>query len=290
MNTPYSRVHILPSLIDPEEVQRMGTLKNMTIIIKGGGDLASGVAWRLHHCGFKVLITEIETPLAVRRKVSFCEAVYEGVTEVEGVGASLIHSVEEAQRIWEQHRIPILIDPSCSAKDRVQPPVLIDAILAKKNLGTSLRDAPLVIALGPGFQAGTDAHFVVETNRGHRLGRVISEGTAEPDTGIPGSVLGHAADRVLRAPANGVWQNRLDIGDTVQKGDPVGTVGDTDVPASISGILRGLIHAGITVRKGLKIGDIDPRFERENCFTISEKALAIAGGVLEGILRVYGQA
>jgi len=266
----------------------MESLSDMMVIVKGGGDLASGVAWRLHHCGFKVLITEVEKPMAVRRKVSFCEAVYDGTTEVEDVQASLIQSPGEAKEVWQQKRIPVIVDPSCRCRNDLKPSALIDATLAKKNLGTSINDAPLVIALGPGFEAGKDANFVVETNRGHRLGRLIMSGPAEPNTGIPGSVLGHAADRVLRAPADGIWQNRLDIGDTVKQGDLVGTVEGTPVKAAINGIIRGLIHPGITVSKGLKIGDIDPRFERENCFTISEKALAIAGGVLEGILRIYG--
>jgi xanthine dehydrogenase accessory factor len=266
----------------------MERLSDIVILVKGGGDLATGVAWRLHHCGFKVLVTETETPMAVRRKVSFCEAVYDGATEVEGVEALLIQSPEDAEGVWKQNRIPVIVDPSCNCRNGVKPSALIDATLAKKNLGTSIKDAPLVIALGPGFEAGIDAHFVVETNRGHRLGRLIMEGSAEPNTGVPGSVLGHTSDRVLRAPADGVWQNRLDIGDTVREGNLVGDVEGKPVIASIDGIIRGLIHPGIPVTKGLKIGDIDPRPQRENCFTISEKALSIAGGVLEGILRVYG--
>ena len=266
----------------------MKSLSDMVILVKGGGDLATGVAWRLHHCGFKVLITETETPMAVRRKVSFCQAVYDGATEVEGVGALLIQSPDEAEGVWKQKRIPVIVDFSCSCNNQIKPAVLIDATLAKKNLGTFIKDAPLVIALGPGFEAGTDAHFVVETNRGHRLGRLIMEGSAEPNTGVPGSVLGHTSDRVLRAPAEGIWQTHMDIGDTVQEGDLVGDVEGKPVRSAINGIIRGLIHPGLTVNNGLKIGDIDPRPQRENCFTISEKALAIAGGVLEGILRVYG--
>jgi xanthine dehydrogenase accessory factor len=258
------------------------------VLIRGGGDLASGVAWRLHHCGFRVLVTEIEKPMAVRRKVSFCEAVYNGTAEVEGVLAVLVAKPGEAQEIWDRDEIPVIVDPLCQCREALSPAVVIDAILAKENLGTSIHDAPLVIALGPGFEAGVDAHFVVETNRGHRLGRLLSSGRAEPDTGVPGSVMGHSSARVLRAPANGRWQNRLDIGNIVQKGECVGTVNDLKVPAPIDGILRGLIHPGVEVTKGLKIGDIDPRPVRENCFTISEKALAIAGGVLEGILRKYG--
>ncbi len=267
----------------------MATLKEMIIIVRGGGDLATGVAWRLHHCGFKVLVTEVAQPMAVRRKVSFCEAVYEGEITVEGVRASLIESAGAADSIWGKGGIPVLVDPACDCRTAIQPAVLIDAIIAKKNLGTTLNDAPLVIALGPGFKAGVDAHFVVETNRGHQLGRLIVSGGAQADTGIPGTVLGHAADRVLRAHADGRWQNILDIGDTVQKGDRVGSIDGNPVVASIDGIIRGLIHTGIPVRKGLKIGDIDPRPDQENCFTISEKALAIAGGVLEGILRRYNR-
>ncbi len=267
----------------------MSKLLKKTIIIRGGGDLATGVAWRLHHCGFTVLVTEVAQPMAVRRKVSFCEAVYEGEITVEGVTAVRIKSAPAADRVWKQGGIPVLVDPAGDCRKTIQPAVLIDAIIAKKNLGTRVTDAPLVIALGPGFEAGVDAHFVVETNRGHQLGRLVVSGKAQADTGIPGTVLGHAADRVLRAHTDGRWQNILDIGDTVQKGDRVGAIDGDPVAASIDGIIRGLIHTGIPVRKGLKIGDIDPRPERENCFTISEKALAIAGGVLEGILRRYNR-
>jgi len=226
--------------------------------------------------------------MAVRRKVSFCEAVYDGMALVEDVTAVLVEKPVEARQIWDQGKIPVMVDPLCQCREAFAPPVLIDAILAKKNLGTSIHDAPLVIALGPGFEAGVDAHYVVETNRGHRLGRLLSSGKAEPNTGVPGKVMGHSSARVLRSPVDGPWQNRLDIGDIVRKGECVGTVNDLEVKAAIDGILRGSIHPGIDVTKGLKIGDIDPRPVRENCFTISEKALAIAGGVLEGILRKYG--
>lgn len=203
------------------------------------------------------------------------------------MGALLIQSPDEAEGVWKQNRIPVIVDPFCKCRNEVHPSALIDATLAKKNLGTSIKDAPLVI-VGPGFEAGIDAHLVVETNRGHRLGRLIMEGSAEPNTGAPGSVLGHISDRVLRAPAEGIWQTHMDIGDTVQKGDLVGDVEGKPVRSAINGIIRGLIHPGLTVKNGLKIGDIVPRPQRENCFTISEKALAIAGGVLEGILRTHG--
>ena len=262
---------------------------SVRVLVRGGGDLASGVAWRLYQSGFRVVITEIPEPLAVRRKVAFCEAVFDGQSVVEGVKAVLVEGPEQAGRVWDQGVIPVLVDPGAVCRHSIKPEVIVDAILAKKNLGTSAKDAPLVVALGPGFEAGKDAHFVVETQRGHTLGRVLTSGSAAPNTGVPGAVQGITSDRVLRAPASGSWRNTLDIGDMVKKGDPVGTVQGEVLYAAIDGVLRGLIHPGVTVSKGLKIGDIDPRGNREFCFTVSEKALAIAGGVLEGILRTYGR-
>jgi xanthine dehydrogenase accessory factor len=262
-------------------------ISNIRVGIKGGGDIASGVAWRLHRCGFKVFITEIARPVAVRRTVAFCEAVPDGRVVVEGVEALLVKKADEVRPAWDGGKIPVLVDPDCEARIEIKPHVIVDAILAKKNLGTSIKDAPLVIALGPGFEAGKDAHFVVETNRGHYLGRLLAKGKPEPNTGIPGAIQGITTDRVLRAPANGLWKTELDIGESVQKGDTVGFVAGIPVTAVIDGILRGLIRPGITVKKGFKIGDIDPRGKREYCHTISEKALAIAGGVLEGILNFH---
>lgn len=257
----------------------------MKVCIRGGGDLASGVAWRLHQSGFKVFITEIEHPMAVRRKVAFCEAVYDGKAVVEDVEALLVRGAGDIPRAWEQGKIPVLVDPACEVKRDVNPQVLVDAILAKRNLGTTLQDAPLVIALGPGFEVGKDAHYVVETNRGHNLGRLLTSGCAEPNTGVPGPVQGITAERVLRAPKDGIWESVSEIGHLVRKGQEVGVVDGVRVTAQIDGVLRGLIRSGIAVREGLKIGDIDPRGKKEYCYTISEKALAIAGGVLEGILR-----
>ncbi len=264
-------------------------MSSVKVLVRGGGDLASGVAWRLHQSGFRVLITEVPEPLAVRRKVSFCEAVYDGHTVVEGVKALLVKGPEEVVQVWDQGFIPVLVDPGAESRHSIKPEVIVDAILAKKNLGTSAKDAPLVVALGPGFEVGKDAHFVVETQRGHNLGRLLTSGSAAANTGVPGPVQGITSDRVLRAPANGPWQNIVDIGDRVKKGDLIGTVQGEALYATIDGALRGLIHPGITVSKDLKIGDIDPRGERAFCFTISEKALAIAGGVLEGILRTFGR-
>ena len=264
-------------------------MASVKVLVRGGGDLASGVAWRLHQSGFRVVITELPEPLSVRRKVAFSEAVYEGRCAVEGVQAVLVKGPEEAAGVWNQGFIPVLVDPEAACRHSIKPEVIVDAILAKKNLGTSAKDAPLVLALGPGFEAGKDAHFVVETHRGHNLGRLLASGSAAPNTGVPGAVQGITSDRVLRAPASGPWRNAVDIGEMVKKGDVVGTVQGEALYAAIDGVLRGLIRPGITVSKGLKIGDIDPRGKRDFCFTISEKALAIAGGVLEGILRTYGR-
>ncbi len=260
-------------------------LSKIKVCVKGGGDVASGVAWRLHQCGFRVCITEIKHPMAVRRKVSFCEAVYDGHMVVEGVEALLVRDVEDVYSIWEKNKLPVIVDHTCESRNLIKPDVIIDGILAKKNTGTSINDAPMIIALGPGFVAGRDAHFVVETNRGHYLGRLLTTGSAQHDTGVPGPVQGITTDRVLRAPAEGQWQSKLQIGDPVKKGDVMGVVSGVEVNAMIDGVLRGLIRPGIHVNKGLKIGDIDPRGIRDHCNSISEKALAIGGGVLEGILR-----
>lgn len=260
-------------------------MSRMHVLIRGGGDLASGVAWRLHQCGFRLIITEISRPLAVRRRVSFCEAVYDHETVVEGVKAVLVTDPGGVETCWEQGHIPVVVDPLCNIKEVLKPQVLVDAVLAKRNTGTSIQDAPLVIALGPGFEAGRDAHYVVETNRGHSLGRLLTRGFAEANTGVPGPIMGITGDRILRAPADGLWDNALDIGDSVGKGDLIGSVRGVRLEAPITGVIRGLIHPGSQVTMGLKIGDIDPRGTRELCFSISEKALAVAGGVLEGIMR-----
>ena len=263
---------------------------DLIVCLRGGGDIGSGVAWRLHQCGFKLFVTETTEPLSVRRKVSFCEAVYDGAIIVEGVKGVLKRDPKEIPRCWEMGEIPVLVDPGFRKASQMHFDVLVDAILAKKNLGTSIDLAQLVIALGPGFEAGRDAHYVIETNRGHYLGKVISEGSAQPDTGIPGIVAGIGAERVLRAPADGRWESLSEIGKSVSKGQLIGTVEGIPLHAAIGGALRGLIRHGIKVTKGLKIGDIDPRGEIRNCFTISDKALAVAGGVLEAILRRYGRA
>ena len=264
-------------------------LKDLIILIKGGGEMASGVVLRLVRSGFRVCITEIPEPLAVRRGVSFCEAVFAGRTEVEGLVGRRVSGKEEIQRCWENGEAPVLIDPGCAIRKVLSPDVLIDAILAKRNTGTALSDAPLVIGLGPGFCAGRDVHVVIETNRGHRLGRVIEEGEAEPDTGIPGDVGGHTWERVLRAPAGGRFQGMKKIGDRVAKGEVVAKVGGVPLETRISGVLRGILHDGLTAKPNMKVGDVDAHAAPENCLTVSEKARAIAGGVLEAVMRKYNQ-
>lgn len=247
--------------------------------------MASGVAHRLHQSHFKICMLEIPHPLAVRREVSFCEAIYGGEKEVEGVRAKFISTPKEIQSVWKEGKIPLLVDSDGKkTRDFLKPDVLVDAILAKKNLGTHIQDAPLVIGLGPGFTAGKDVHIVVETNRGQNLGKMILNGTAEPDTGIPGEIGGFTVERVLRTTKKGIFVPQKSIGDRVSKGSVVAVVDDFPVIAGISGVVRGLLRERVEVRKGMKVGDIDPRRKRELCFTISDKARAIGGGVLEAIL------
>jgi xanthine dehydrogenase accessory factor len=235
-------------------------------------------------------MVEISHPLAVRREVSFCEAIYEGEKEVEGVRAKFISTPQEIQSVWEGGKIPLLVDPDGKkTRNFLKPDALVDAIIAKKNLGTQMRDAPLVIGLGPGFTAGEDVHIVIETNRGQNLGKMILNGTAEPDTGIPGETGGFTVERVLRTMKKGIFHSHKSIGDRVSKGSVVAVVDDFPVIAKISGMVRGLIRDGVEVRRGMKVGDIDPRGKRELCFTVSDKARAIGGGVLEAILYWFNK-
>ena len=255
----------------------------LLVIIRGGGDLATGVAVRLFRAGFAVVILEIERPTAIRLPVAFARAVYEGKAVVEGVEAVLIHSWEKAKECFEQKKIPVLIDPPGDCIKKFSPEVLVDAILAKSNLGTRIDQAPLVIGLGPSFIAGKDVNVVIETLRGHDLGRVYYKGQAIPNTGIPGEVGGESLKRLLRAPAEGKIVPICKIGDLVREGEIIAKIGDIPLTAKISGVLRGLIYPQTWVKKGMKVGDIDPRGIREYCFTISDKARAIGGGVLEAI-------
>jgi len=271
----------------------MGSKKRMDeliVLIRGAGEMASGVAHRLYRSNFRVCMLEIPQPLAVRREVSFCEAVYEGEKEVEGVCSKLISKKEKIQSVWEEGNIPLLVDPEGKMTTTfLRPDIFIDATLAKRNLGTRMSDAPLVIGLGPGFTAGEDVHVVIETNRGQNLGKVILDGAAEPDTGIPGEVGGYTVERVLRTMKKGVFHADKSIGDQVSKGTVVAVVDDYPVVAQISGVVRGILRDGTGVPEGMKVGDIDPRGKRELCFTISDKARAIGGGVLEAILNRFNR-
>lgn len=253
-------------------------------MIRGGGDLATGVGWRLHRAGFPIVVTELPRPLAVRRSVSFAEAVYAGEVEVEGLRARLVATASAALRTVADENVPVLPDAEGSAIRDIRPLVLVDARMAKRNLGTRIDDAPLVIGLGPGFLAGVDCHAVVETCRGHHLGRALWRGSAAADTGQPEAVDGHAAERVLRAPRSGVITAHHAIGDAVAEGDTVADVGGEPIRAPFGGVLRGIVHDGLEVEAGVKVGDIDPRGIRHHCFEISDKALAIGGGVSEAVL------
>lgn len=266
----------------------MNNLRELTIVIKGAGEMASAVAWRLYMANFKkILMLETANPLAVRREVSFCEALHDGSQSVEGVNAIAAASIEAIHTAWEQGRIAVAADPQWRLLEQVRPQVVVDAILAKKNLGTWMMDAELVIGLGPGFNAANDVHMVIETNRGHDLGRIITAGSAEANTGVPGAIAGFTEERVLRAPAGGKFKTTRSIGDFVVADEIIGTVAGQTVSSRINGVLRGLIRSETTVTRGLKIGDVDPRGQKQYCYTISEKARAIGGSVLEAVLRVF---
>jgi xanthine dehydrogenase accessory factor len=268
-----------------------------TVIIRGGGDLATGVAFRLHQVGFPIIVLELAWPLVVRRKVSLASAVHQGEATIENLVGRCVRDVNEALSIARSGIIPVLVSPELpvlslrtstehpgTTESSKHYPVIVDARMAKRNIDTTMDQAHTVIGLGPGFSAGDDCHAVVETMRGHRLGRVIWDGKAQPNTGTPGIVGGHGAERVLRAPLEGIvaWDHM--IGDRVKSGDVIGSIEDKTIEAPFAGVIRGLIMPGTKVSKGYKIGDIDSRSDVAACFTISDKALSIGGGVLEAIL------
>jgi xanthine dehydrogenase accessory factor len=260
------------------------------VLIKGAGDLASGIGLRLHRAGFAVVMTETPAPLAVRRRVAFAQAVFDGVCTVEEVTGRRCNA-DEVQSVLASGAIPVLVDPQTHILAQLHPPVLVDAIMAKQNTGTHRDEAPFVVALGPGFTVGRDCHAIIETNRGHDLGRVLWQGSAQPDTGTPGELpgIGGKASRVLRAPLAGHVEAVVEIGDRVSGGQVLAAVHGQDgaigeVAAPFDGVLRGIVHRSVTVQPGMKIGDVDPRAEQGHCFTVSDKALAIGGGVLEAIL------
>lgn len=284
---------------------------NLLIICRGAGDLATGIIHRLHRAGHRVIALETDYPAAIRRQVSFCEAVYDGSAAVEGVTARLVPALTDAEAahivsekwsrsaieaVLEAGEVPLLIDPEGESIELLKPDVVIDAIIAKRNLGTTINMAPLVIGVGPGFTAGHDVHLVIESMRGHNLARIITDGMAQPNTGVPGNIAGFTSERVIHAPAAGYIHDVRKIGDIVQKGDEIARIypdkGSFDnelseyvpVNATITGIIRGLIREGYYFKEGFKIADIDPReSELTNCFTISDKARSIAGSVLEAV-------
>ena len=259
----------------------------MRVLIRGAGDIATGIALRLFRARMRVMMTDLSKPTAIRRTVCFSQAIVHGETEVEGVRAVLAADCAEAERIIAQGNIPVLADSECVCRDELRPDALVDAILAKRNLGTKRTDAPIVVGVGPGFTAGVDCHAVVETMRGHTLGRVIYQGSALPNTNIPGLIGGYAGERVLRAPDDGIFRTVLDIGAQVKSGDVAGEVNGKPMVCTIDGVLRGLLADGTPVFKGMKSGDVDPRCKEEYCYTASDKALAVGGGVLEAVLHFY---
>lgn len=261
----------------------------MLVLIKGAGDIATGVALRLKRAGFGVVMTDLPVPTAIRRTVSLCRAITapNGRTAVEGVNGVFVRDADAAHKILACGDIPVLADGRCECLAALRPDVLVDAILAKRNTGTRITDAPIVAALGPGFTAGEDCHAAIETMRGHDLGRVYYSGSPKPNTGVPGLIGGYAAERVMHSPADGVFELIVDIGGAVSAGDTVATVSGVPVKAKISGVLRGILQNGCVVHKGMKCADVDPRNDASACLTVSDKARSIGGAVLEAILHFY---
>ncbi len=260
----------------------------MLIVIRGAGDIATGIALRLWRAGLQVVLTDLEQPTAIRRTVAFSQAIVHGEAVVEGVTARRARSPEQALELLRQRLIPVLADPRGACIPALKPTAVVDAILAKRNLGTKITDASVVIGVGPGFTVGVDCHAVVETMRGHTLGRALYEGSALPNTGIPGLIGGFAGERVLRAPADGVFHQLLDIGAQVKLGDVAGEVNGLPMACTLDGVLRGILPEGTPVHKGMKAGDVDPRCRIEHCYCASDKALAVGGGVLEAVLNLSG--
>lgn len=258
----------------------------MLVIIRGAGDLATGIALRLKRAHISVIMTDIPAPTAIRRTVAFSQAIVLGETKVEDVTARRVETPEAAMALLQENVVPVLADPEGICIPVLKPDVVVDAILAKRNLGTRITDAPVVIGVGPGFTAGVDCHAVVETMRGHTLGRVLYTGSPIPNTGVPGNIGGYTAERVLRAPASGVFKPCLEIGAMVKAGEVAAMVGETPMRCTIDGCLRGLLQEGIEVYEGMKCGDIDPRCKPEHCLQASDKALAVGGGVLEALLHL----
>jgi xanthine dehydrogenase accessory factor len=260
---------------------------DLVVLVKGAGEMATGVVHRLASCHLRICVTEVPIPQAVRREVAFSEAVFDKEKEVEGIVAKRVDSPDQIPMAWKEGKVPLLIDPEAEVITLLKPAVIIDATLAKKNLGTRMTDAPLTIGLGPGFHAGRDVHLVIETNRGHDLGRIISNGEAEPNTGIPGAISGYTEERVIRSPTDGIFRTFKKIGEDVKANEKIGIVGHASVYARIAGVIRGLLRDGSEVWKGMKLGVVDPRGKQDHCHTISDKARTISGGVLQAILEHF---
>lgn len=271
-----------------EDYRKMMLDTEKLVIVRGAGDIATGTIYRLHEAGFIVIALETAAPTVIRRTVSFAQAIPSGRTEVEGVIAVRCEDIDEAAEAVGRGEIPVIVDPEGKMIAELEPAAVVDAILAKKNLGTSIDMAPAVIALGPGFSAGIDCDVVVETQRGHYLGRVIYDGPAAANTGVPGNIGGYTYERVVHAPVSGTIELRHDIGDHVEKGECIAMIGSTEVNASLTGVLRGMIAEGTKVPEGFKIADVDPRDHTEYCFVISDKARSVAGGALEAVTRLTG--
>lgn len=261
----------------------------MRVLVRGGGDLASGVIARIHRAGWDVLVTELPQPLVVRRTVSFAQAVFSGQVSIEGISAVRVNGIPEIDAALANNKIPVIVDPQAEIREKYKPDIIVDGRMRKTISENNLDTGSFVIGLGPGFMVGIDCHAVIETNRGFTLGRVFWTGSALPDTGIPERVLNYSNERVIRAPVDGTMHSTMQIGEIVRKGDVLARIGEQDVPAPFYGVLRGLLHDDIPVHKGMKIGDVDPRANPEVCSLISEKALAVGGGVLEAILTKIAQ-
>ncbi|WP_233541797.1 selenium-dependent molybdenum cofactor biosynthesis protein YqeB [Coprobacillus sp. AF33-1AC] len=260
---------------------------NNLIIVRGGGDIATGTIYKLYQCGFDVLILEVAKPSAIRRNVAFCEAIYDTKKTVENLTCYLAHDRDEVKSLLSRHQLTLFIDPEGTIIQELKPLAVVDAILAKKNLGTKKDMAPITVGLGPGFEAGKDVDAVIETMRGHQLGRIIYQGTAINNTGVPGLIQGYGKERVIHSPCSGKVKHVKKITDIVKKGEIIAYVDKTPIYATLDGLLRGLIKENYVVTKGFKMADIDPRVnEYQNCFTISDKARCIAGGVVEAILHL----
>ena len=264
-------------------------IENLRVLIRGAGEVASAIAYKLARSNFKVCLSEIARPIAVSRGVSFCEAIYDGEKEVSGITAKLVSSPDEISKTWQEDKLPVLIDPEARVKDILKPDILIDAIMAKKNLGTKITDAQLVIGLGPSFLIGRDVHIIVETNNSENLGKVLLSGEAEPNTGIPLEVAGLTEERVFRPSKEGLFRPTRKMGEIISAGDIVGWVDDSPVKAKINGVLRAIIRSDIQVDEKTKLGEVDPRGDVELCYAIRPRMRAISGGVLEAILYHFNK-